>query len=1521
MHKGGVADKVGNRYEARWTLHQLLGLLDGGVRSITIEALGDEEQGFEFSLERAGGGIEWHQCKRQTSTGSWTIAALAAAGVLAAFSAKVARGERCVFVSSDPAGPLTSLQSKLPAASTLDPFEGSLSQVETKTWSVLKGRLATDGEAALRFLTLTEFRTFHENDVADMLRARVAYWFEGDPDAIAAQLRAWIEDDRNFNRPLGYDDLLTFVADAGLRVKQYELDRSLPGRIRDANASYADTYPEIGDGLFRIEREAVRDVRAGLEARSGVVLLAGPAGIGKSAILHDVIEALELEGVLHLAFRVDQEGGVSSLDELGKRMVGTADNPVIILEQLAKGGRAVLIVDQVDAVSEVSGRIAELRRVILDLVRKARQYPSVQVVFSCRSFDLDNDHAFRDIADRPGNIRVDVKPFDPDEVRPVLVKLGIHVDTGNARLMTLLCLPIGLSLAAKLSRSGITDLRTVEHLSELYQRLLIVRDQEIQREFRPGWSIFGPLTALASAMSERQELVAPLAELDRFAGSVDILQRLGLIVVRGSRIGFLHESLFDFLHAREFVQGRGALLDFLLASEQSLFRRTQVRQILAFERDLEPARYLADLEILLSDPRVRPHIREAVVRWLATVLDPTIAEWRLVEAYAKTDGLPKRSGNVIYERFPWFELLRVNGIIDAWFETDGDDLRWAMNIARSVAPHAPEVVAEIFNRFLERRPECVREVFGALRWVDPKANPAPLADTLIAALGRAVPADWEAERSEWDDYYGSWIKTAPAEAARIFGAQFARWFRLNPEGHPFKRRYESGGTGLHWVNELAKAAPKAFLEQILPFMRLAMERMAREGPAPVDDVIWHWRRWDRTDTRMVELLDIVRSALAEVAVTDPNAAAALLRSIEPDRFLTSLHLLLETVAANGAGLHGLLVEQLHNPGLFKAGWQSADAYSAGIALAAAMPHMLPAVAGRFEEAVLALHPEIAYASRSLARRHEVTLPAEGEATPPPVPIKAMLGQYATLSLATSGLQQWSVLRQIGVANLSAKGGRRLAEYDRKFVGVEPETPSGISGGMVRSPIHRDRTKLMNDDAWLRAMEKFSKGRAEGDWGWGRDGIRGGARELAQELKECAKENPARFLALMDLIPAGAHESFAWGIVSGISETKPDTAMVEAVISATLRNPASRPDHRTMIWLAQAMSGEMGPLAEVVVLSVALGGDNDTGMGDSSSSGERVEPDWQLALNLGGIHSGKAINSARGAALELLGAECWRSEERYAHYAPALDKVIGAEAPAYIHSSLHNLLIAGLKHAKRTGWVLRTAHACPDSLFGHGQNVLAWVAEIDGAAFSDLMEIYLFSDDALCRAFGSLAVFQRALDDPAWRTTADTLIAASDQYRSAAAAVATANFQSKRANTLCSDWLRRFLDDDSAIVRQEATDCFRRLKHENIGEHIALFDTYVSSRFFEAERSYFLHRLENAPGAAEDIVLKLLEDTLEASGREGRERRSYELRDVGELALKIYAANAGDTNKRRRALDIIDKLVDDGLMDMAKLEPA
>jgi hypothetical protein len=127
------------------------------------------------------------------------------------------------------------------------------------------------------------------------------------------------------------------------------------------------------------------------------------------------------------------------------------------------------------------------------------------------------------------------------------------------------------------------------------------------------------------------------------------------------------------------------------------------------------------------------------------------------------------------------------------------------------------------------------------------------------------------------------------------------------------------------------------------------------------------------------------------------------------------------------------------------------------------------------------------------------------------------------------------------------------------------------------------------------------------------------------------------------------------------------------------------------------------------------------------------------------------------------------------------------------------------------------------------------------------------------------------------------------------------------------------DDEDKIVRHEAADCFRRMKTSDIAAHSGLFEAYVASRYFETDRTYFLHRLEHAPPGLDELVLKLLEDTLKARSEGDRDPRAYELHEVGELVLKIYASNIEHPQRRTRSLDLIDRLVERGLMGIQKLE--
>ena len=74
---GGYSDKLGNRYEGRWVVKQLLRLLNEEIHSIEVEAIGDDERGVDIIIERNDGTRQFQQCKaRNASQEYWSLANL-----------------------------------------------------------------------------------------------------------------------------------------------------------------------------------------------------------------------------------------------------------------------------------------------------------------------------------------------------------------------------------------------------------------------------------------------------------------------------------------------------------------------------------------------------------------------------------------------------------------------------------------------------------------------------------------------------------------------------------------------------------------------------------------------------------------------------------------------------------------------------------------------------------------------------------------------------------------------------------------------------------------------------------------------------------------------------------------------------------------------------------------------------------------------------------------------------------------------------------------------------------------------------------------------------------------------------------------------------------------------------------------------------------------------------------------------------------------------------------------------------
>ena len=77
LEPGGLAEKIGNRYESTWVTYQLLRLLEEKISYVQVEPLGDDEDVVDLIIGNLDGSKEHHQCKiGNVSDNAWSLATL-----------------------------------------------------------------------------------------------------------------------------------------------------------------------------------------------------------------------------------------------------------------------------------------------------------------------------------------------------------------------------------------------------------------------------------------------------------------------------------------------------------------------------------------------------------------------------------------------------------------------------------------------------------------------------------------------------------------------------------------------------------------------------------------------------------------------------------------------------------------------------------------------------------------------------------------------------------------------------------------------------------------------------------------------------------------------------------------------------------------------------------------------------------------------------------------------------------------------------------------------------------------------------------------------------------------------------------------------------------------------------------------------------------------------------------------------------------------------------------------------------
>ena len=1486
---GGESDKFGYRYESLWTIDAALDLIDGEYRDLTVEAVGDEDAGVEFVRTTRTGDREYHSIKRQHSRDNWTLARLTSKDVLKDLIAKIGAGCCAVFSSGTSAAEFAELIERARSSDSFDEFKQRIDGSGRLSGQFVKyiAPLCEDERAAWIALQRLDVRTKDETSLTVDVERRVRSMFRTTTGQLINLHMARLLIGDVLIRPLGkrhdMSSLLDPLKEHGILRSRLKGDMTVREHIQQLNRSHLMEMQALLINREEIVRDESAAAVAALLDQGKSVVIEGMAGSGKSCVLAQMMGRLNDQGVLCLVLRLDRLDGHDQRSQAIGTRLGLPESPAITLGELADDKPSVLVVDQLDAISEVSARNQAVWSAFYELLDEVHDYPNMRILFACRSFDLEHDPRLRGLIDDQEQAeRIPMGSLGEDVIRAAIAAAGLDPTSLRQRQMEILSTPLHLHLLLESANSGPVEFTSPRDLFEAFWEH---KEQAVANQMGGDQdALTDAADRLCDELSEREKLEVPSNVLK---GKVrDILASEGIVFVQDRKVRFFHESFFDYAFARAFVRSNKDLVQWLLSSEQHLFRRSQVRQVLEFLRGHESdgPRYRRTLTGVLDHPDIRFHIKKLVIDWLRALPNPTSGEWHIVEGLE--DELGEHTWGVISNSVPWFDTLQGMGRWQEWLESNDDQINRALGLLRmpAVLNSRSAVIVGLIraNRDASEAWEerLRRLVGGGNDYTSPEMQ-----DLIVELIGDgtldqvrpgiAINDDW------WFTWYGLGTEQ-PEFAIRILSAWFDRQLARAVElgesdpfaGHLGLVAYSQNSGDL--IRECAVAAPLQFVSELFPrLMRFDLSVPRERITAP------GWGR--RPDG---QLRDALLDAMCTVASENPTKLDAIVGG-EPHRESKWMSaLLLRSWSANPEAYAEHIVRFiLASPDrrlaihydISEGGTDSFAAVSR-IAIAAASARCSDDSFANLEGAILSLSLDWEHRYRAVGR---TALP---------------------------------LLRALDEQRLSMRARRRIQELERRFPDApEHGAPQPLAeserGSFVGPPIPQENQLLMTDDQWLRAMQKYSS--------VAEDMTRpiansGGALELSRGLEALVKDNPARFSRLANRMDASLHSYYFEAILRGLTESKgSDRPGTLNQVCAVIRRVADI----NIAVSEQVLANAIGALADEdvpqdIVCTLCQITINATDP-ERDSWMERPNPDPVE----GPID--QAINSVRGTAAWSIAKLLFANRDRWHTLKPTVEQLI-ADSVLAVRSVAARCLLAILDtHRKDAIDGFQRLIDDADPILGNEEieNFVHYAMFRDYAAMRPTLMKMLHSTESTAITAGARQMALAGLWMDEARDDADLVLSMGEEARIAATEIYARNVSNDSVGHECEERLKVLFWDESKAVRQSAARCWSALTPDELAKRSSLLGAFVDSIDPDDDVTVLVYTLEQSHQRLPSEVCALAERVVAAYGPKGAD---FRLREAGAasmltpLIIRLHEQTLHEETENpkllQRVLDVIDDML-------------
>lgn len=874
----------------------------------------------------------------------------------------------------------------------------------------------------------------------------------------------------------------------------------LPTRLRNASAALLSWPSTLPDGTW-LPRPELDTLKANLDA--AVVhthFLLGEPGCGKSSLLVRLAQEKQAAGWSVLAIKADRLPPDLHDREALTQHLNLGADAAAILRQLAKSGPVLVVIDQVDALADLVVQQSARLRVLLDLVQDLSDAPGVHTVISCRIFEQKHDPALR-------NLDATILTLElPDwsDVLPVLAARGLQAGVWNHELQQVLRSPHALDIFLSLLE-GATEpaaLKSFQGLLERQWETQVLSDSSGKRRTT--------LRHLAKKMADREVLGLPLAVLEDHFTEIQALAAAGLLRLDNGpgRVEFRHQTLYEFVRARSFLEESGSLTETVRAQQSSLRIRPQLWHALGYFRGASPEEYGAEIGSLWAAD-LRPHLKMLLIEFLGRQTAPLPAERRLAE-HAMVDKwfLPRFIGAAIGSP-GWFSFLapiHLPGLMSLPY----DQAQVLLPLLREALHFDADAAVDLVGRHW--LPDVTRDVLSwqVLGAGDVVPRVGVWLDSLVMIAERTPISDWAIGHVA-----GVLSAAFPDEAPRIVAAWLKRQIELAKAPLDAAANDQDVAASVsenvqsilearqfHDMVAIAEASPKAFVLSIWPLLIEGLRLCASDAPEVV-------RGYRQCRGLTFQELDDEESRQERPLLRSIQLAVQAWAESDASDYLN--------FADVHAGSELLVVHRLLSVGRVRAASQFP---SRVFDYLVADPRRL------------ALGPYTDVHKESIAMI-EVTSPVLDEGCLARLESTLIDWRYYAGSAQASDdasirhrRLQWArqhrlrLLRAVPIRRRSPAMQRLVEEEERAFPGLENHDVHFTGVQCIGSPVSAEQMEKAKD---ADVLNLFSELGDESAWDHPRDRMKGGAIQAGRELANLAKKNLAKAIRIVHLLEPGRNE--------------------------------------------------------------------------------------------------------------------------------------------------------------------------------------------------------------------------------------------------------------------------------------------------------------------------------------------------------------------------------------------------------------